>query len=159
MAAGELESMIPQVEAMDHGTALAARRRSLSREGELIAGGTFILVAAFLYPYAQGFIDRVTPGCLLHRVTGIPCLLCGMTRSMAATAHGRLAEAFRLHLLGPPLFAVLLLGILALVIEKSIGRPILPRPDERQRRYVAWGVLGLLIGAYVARLVFFGVNV
>ncbi len=42
--------------------------------------------------------------CGWRRLTGWPCLGCGLTRSFAFMAHGRLADAFRMHPLGPLLF-------------------------------------------------------
>lgn len=134
-------------------------RRSISREAEMLAAGFIILGGSFLYPYMEGIITRFTPGCLFHRITGLPCLLCGMTRSMAATAHGRLDEALRLHLLGPPLFFLVLVTTFLLAIELLTSRPILPRPGRRGRVIMAWGALALLAAAWVARLAFFGVNI
>lgn len=159
MAVAGMDRTGLDAEGMGEGAALTGSRGRESHEAELIAGGALVLLASFLYPYLNGVIDRVTPGCIFHRLTGIPCLLCGMTRSFAATSHGQLAEAFRLHLLGPPLFAALLAGTLALAVEQMMGRPILPRPDRRQRRILAWGALVLLVAALAARLFLFGVNV
>ena len=143
------------------GTAPAGIRRGgrISREAQLLAGGTFILVASFLYTYVEGIVGTVSPGCLFKRVTGLPCLLCGMTRSMAATAHGQFADAFRFHLLGPPFFALVVVVTVLLAAEYASSRRILPRPGERAWKTMAWGTLGLLTAAWVARLVFFGVNV
>ena len=95
-------SEVNRGEISTEGSPLTRRRFSLSREGELLALGVIVLGASFLYPLVEGFVSRVTPGCIFYRVTGIPCLLCGMTRSMAATSQGQLVEAFRFHLLGPP---------------------------------------------------------
>lgn len=130
-----------------------------SREAEFLAGGFIILGIAFVYPYVEGLVNRFTPGCLFHRVTGLPCLLCGMTRSLAATAHGRLEEAFRLHLLGPPVFFLVVAATAALTAELVSSRRILPRPGRGAVKMAAWGVLGLLIAAWVARMTLFGVNV
>jgi len=141
------------------GSQLHRRRFSLSREGELLALGVIVLGASFLYPLVEGFVSRVTPGCIFYRVTGIPCLLCGMTRSMAATSQGQLVEAFRFHILGPPLFLLVVVVTAALAAEFIISRPILPRPGKRTRRIMAWGTLGLLVVAWVIRLAVFGTNI
>lgn len=124
-----------------------------------LAGGTLVLVASFLYPYLQGWVERVSPGCLFHRLTGLPCLLCGMTRSMAATSHGKLTEAFRYHLLGPPLYFLVLATTLGLFLERALGRRLLPRPDDEAKRIMAKMGLALLVAVWVARLMIFGVNV
>ena len=128
--------------------------KGVSGETQLLCGGLLVLGGSFLYPYLESFLDRVNPGCLFHRVSGLPGLLCGMTRSLAATAHGRLAEAFRLHLLGPPLFATC-----ALLAEKALGRPILPKPGKNTWKRLSWIALVLLTAAWVAKLAAFGVNV
>jgi Protein of unknown function (DUF2752) len=160
MDLGEAAGAGTGYDAVESGRAVLERgRRHISREGEILAGGVIILAGSFVYPYIQGFATHVTPGCIFHRITGLPCLLCGMTRSMVATAHGRLGEAFRFHLLGPPLFAVIAVVIIALSLEFAMGRPILPRLDRRGRMLLGWGVLGLLVAAWVARLAFFGINV
>ncbi len=142
--------------------AAAAKPRlggGLSREAGMLVAGLFVIAGAFLYPYVEGIADAVMPGCLFHRVTGIPCLLCGMTRSFAAAAHGHLLEAFRLHLLGPPFFILVLLLTALLIAEYALSRRILPRPGTRVWRHLGWGTLGLLAAAWVARLIAFGVNV
>ena len=139
--------------------ALPRRRFSLSREGELLTLGLIVLGASFLYPLIEGFVSRVTPGCLFHRITGIPCLLCGMTRSMAATSQGQLTEAFRFHILGPPLFLLVVVVTAVLAAEFAFSRPILPRPGKRARKIMAWGTLGLLVAVWVIRLAVFGTNI
>jgi hypothetical protein len=135
------------------------RSRRISHEAGLLGGGILILVGAFIYPYLEGIADTITPGCLFHRITGLPCLLCGMTRSLAATAHGHLGDAFRMHLLGPPLFLAITVVSVALMAEFVMSRRILPRPSERAWKSIAWATLGMLTVAWVARLVFFGVNI
>lgn len=128
-------------------------------EGQLIAGGLALLAGSFAYPYLQGLLSWIGPACLFKRVTGLPCLLCGMTRSLAATAHGHLREAFRLHLLGPPLYAAAAAMTALLVCERALGRRLLPRPDEKARKKMARCALGLLAAAWAARLAFFGAYV
>lgn len=123
-----------------------------------IAGGLVVLGASYLYPYLQGWIHRLYPGCLFYRITGLPCLLCGMTRSFAAVSHGRFAEAFRLHLLGPPSFFLILGGTLVLVYQRLRGHEVLPRLDERAWRRLGRAAMAALAAAWVARLLLFGVN-
>ena len=156
---GVEESEVHHEEMSAGGLPLPRRRFSISREGELLSLGVIILGVSFLYPLVEGFVSRVTPGCLFHRITGIPCLLCGMTRSMAATSQGHLVEAFRFHLLGPPLFLLVVVVTAALAAEFVVSRPILPRPGKRTRRILAWGTLGLLTVTWVVRLAVFGVNI
>jgi len=134
-------------------------KRRISQEALMLGGGILILVGAFVYPYLEGIADTVMPGCLFHRITGLPCLLCGMTRSLAATTQGHLGEAFRMHLLGPPLFLAVSVVSVVLAAEFILSRRILPRPGERAWKSIGWWTLGMLTAAWVARLVFFGINV
>jgi hypothetical protein len=47
--------------------------------------------------------------CLFHRLTGLPCPTCGLTRSWSALLHGQWTDACRFHALGPAaLFALVL---------------------------------------------------
>lgn len=123
-----------------------------------MAGGLAVIAGSFLYPYADDWIRHITPGCLFRRLTGVPCLLCGMTRSMAAAAHGDLEGSFRLHLLGPPLFFLAIAGTVILALETLLGRAVLPRPGKEARRAVARAVLAVLVAAWVLRLFIFGVG-
>jgi len=156
MAAPESEAGYGDMGAMPAG--LRVKRR-ISHEAAMLGGGILILVGAFVYPYLEGIADTITPGCLFHRITGLPCLLCGMTRSFAATIHGHLGEAFRMHLLGPPLFLAVLVVSAALAAEFIFSRRILPRPGEQAWKSIGLWTLGILAAAWVARLVFFGINV
>jgi len=134
------------------------RGRRFSREAEVLGAGVLIITGAFLYPYLENLVGSLMPGCLFHRLTGLPCLLCGMTRSLAATAHGHLGEAFRFHLLGPPFFFLTLVVTVLLAAEFVLSRRFSPRPGARAWKYISWWTLGLLSAAWIARLVFFGNN-
>ena len=42
---------------------------------------------------------RLGIGCILRRLTGIPCPGCGMTRALLCAAQLRFADAFRYHMM------------------------------------------------------------
>jgi hypothetical protein len=134
-------------------------RRQLSPRAQLLGGGLIILAGSFAYSHLGALTEHIGGVCLFHRVTHLPCLLCGMTRSMSATAQGHLADAFTYHFLGPPLFLAVTGGVALLAAEYVLRRPILPRPSRRARVFVGWGILALLVAAWVAKLVVFGANV
>ena len=139
----------------------AARRGrgdAVAREMALLGLGLFILCGVYVYPCLEGVAGAMMPGCLFHRITGLPCLLCGMTRSFVASAHGHVGEAFRLHLLGPPLFLCVAVVTVLLVLERVLSRRILPRPRTRAWERLGWGMLGLLTAAWVARMALLGSN-
>lgn len=50
--------------------------------------------------------------CVFKTVTSIPCPLCGLTRSAAATLHGDFTAGFRFHPLGPILLIALIVNLL-----------------------------------------------
>lgn len=62
-------------------------------------GATGILLVAFFV--ALGFWDAAAHAgpdlCLFHRVTGVACPACGLTRAAAALARGDFARSLRLH--------------------------------------------------------------
>jgi hypothetical protein len=62
--------------------------------------------------------------CLFHRLTGRPCPLCGLTRSILATAHGRWSEAVHWHPFGPLVVAALAATAVVCLIQAV-------RPDWR----------------------------
>lgn len=43
----------------------------------------------------------LSPGCSFKRLTGHPCLGCGLTRGFAAFSHGRIGEGLGYNLLTP----------------------------------------------------------
>ncbi len=71
----------------------------------LFAGlSAFFVVAWFCRPYLSAIPDV----CMVKRMSGTGCPGCGLTRSVAATAHLQFQEAIQFHLFGPlVLFAAL----------------------------------------------------
>ncbi len=114
--------------------------------GESLAtlGAAGVLVMSLLY--VPGKMPPISQ-CLLSEVTGVPCPLCGMTRSFCAAAKGRLAEALAWHPLGPVLFAatvaVLLIGLYDVFAERDLLRSLTSRiPLDNPRLYLgAYGIL------------------
>ena len=91
----------------------------------LLGAGSAAVVytARQLHPDARGFGTHQQlglPPCEFHRMTGIACPGCGLTTSFAHTSHGELLGAFKSHLMGPSLFAAVL--ILALFAPYALVR-------------------------------------
>jgi hypothetical protein len=103
------------------------------------------LVALFL---ALGFLrPALAEGpdfCLFHRVTGIACPGCGLTRAAAAFARGDIAASLRWH----PLF--LLLAAEAAVTWLTWG--IAPAAVRRVAPPLALATGVLLIAVWIVRL-------
>jgi hypothetical protein len=82
------------------------------------AVGLVLLLVARFVPVA-----KLLPGwgCGLRRLTGYPCLSCGMTRSFEWFARGRFADSFLINPLGFFLAALVPVGVLYLLL-----RPLRP---------------------------------
>jgi len=84
-------------------------RRKIAAPGILVM---LIFLFAAIYLWQCG--PSTMPGCLFHRLTGMECAGCGMTRATYALLHGRLGEAIRFNPFGMLLlpFAVVVGGII-----------------------------------------------
>ncbi len=127
------------------------RRIALRREERLVRAVLAAMTAsglAMLFLLGPGEIPIWS--CLFHDLTGYSCFTCGLTRSLHAAAGGHLLASFQLHLLGPILFAGMLLGAVTWTVEAAAGRAIGPEGLGRAGRAVflsiaaIWVIYGLL---------------
>ena len=80
-----------------------------------IAALTAVFVTAWFWTW-EG------PGlCSFHRLTGLDCPGCGMTRAFHQLSHGNLAEALEFNLLSPVVFFSFLLVLLLDVFQFATG--------------------------------------
>ncbi len=98
-----------------------------------------VTVATLLAPES---VDRLPSACAFRRVTGLPCPGCGLTRSWALTAHGRLGDAIDRHPFGPLTFAAALL-----VVLRGPGAVPKAEPTTNQQRILATVATGWLAWA------------
>lgn len=89
---------------------------------------------------APDSIERLPPACTFRQVTGLPCPGCGLTRSWALTAHGRLGEALRRHPFGPLTFV----GALAVVLRGPGAVPMRTLPVAQRHALTSLGVTWLV---------------
>lgn len=82
-------------------------------------------------------------GCLFHRLTGLDCPGCGMTRATHAVLNGRFSEAFRFNPLGMILLPIGVVGGLALLPAWLRGKPMPGMVKALSR--AAWPLLGLIV--------------
>jgi hypothetical protein len=116
------------------------------RFGGVVAAG-IALVAAFVWT-PEAF---PLPSCLFRDLTGMSCFTCGLTRSLHAMAHGDLAGAARFHLMGPPLFAFVIVGAGIWTIEAVRGRTIPLRRGAVRTVLVSGGLFW--VGYWVTRFI------
>lgn len=78
--------------------------------GDVRVGGGLMLAAAVIRPMVPG-----TPGlpCPWRSLTGLPCPLCGMTRSVTACVHLDFGRALATNPAGPLVVALAVAALLA----------------------------------------------
>ena len=115
-------------------------RVDLDLRGMRTAGG-LMLVAGIVWPLHPRVLEMP---CVFHAVTGIPCPLCGMTRSVTATIHLRLHDALAVNPAG-------VVAVVAAILLLLLRRP--PRVVSVARWTVPLGIT-LLWSCQLLRLLF-----
>ena len=116
-------------------------RRARRGAAALVAGG--LLAAAFLLPARQPLGFDV---CLLQRLTGVPCLACGLTRSVCLFAQGEWGASLRMHPAGWLAFGALAVVCSWLAGEAAANRDLGAGARTRLLGQALWlgGALSLL---------------
>lgn len=103
-----------------------------------------VLAASFVWPAGESRIVL----CWFRAATGMPCPGCGLTRSICALSHLRLAEAVRFHPFGPLVYLLLVTLVVALVAGEERRRWIAARFNAH--RTLAHRVYWTLVGGFIA---------
>lgn len=111
--------------------------------------GAVVLAGLALVLYQQGPHASWFPGCLFHRLTGLDCPSCGMTRAAHAVLHGRFGEAMRYNPLG-----MVVVPVLGVFVGMRI--PAWLRGDTQSLGFRVsaggvWWILGVVLGYWVLR--------
>lgn len=126
----------------------------LKKEGPVLFLSTLVISLSFFMPTLQNHGMWMRIPCLFKKVTGLPCLTCGLTRSLSRTSHGDISGALRMHLLGPFAFAVIcLLGFLSLA-ALAFGYRLHVRIPPQVRNAAVRMVISLALFAWAMKVVF-----
>lgn len=132
----------------------------LRRNEFYYVAGFFLMVAAmYIHPLLSRGPVGSTSFCAFKRITGIPCLMCGMTRSFVASAHLRFAEAFEYHFMGPPFLAVLAICFVIAFYLLITGQRLEKQISDKARRTFWIFLFVSFFTAWVLKIVLYGNNV
>lgn len=99
----------------------------VGRAAAALAIGLLIAAAAVVPPARPLPVDL----CVLHNLTGLPCLTCGLTRAVCLLLQGWWGESVRMHPAAAPALALACLVAVSLGLEaargRTAGRPLLRR--------------------------------
>ncbi|MBM3472802.1 MAG: DUF2752 domain-containing protein [Armatimonadetes bacterium] len=148
------------MEEMAEGLVIEARVKA--RRGHmqwLVLCAAVIVASALLEVQPRGITVPGAPGrplpglCVSRTVFHMNCPTCGMTRSFAAMAHGRLRLAFALHRLGPLGFLLVLLQVPLRAYAVFTG--VLPRAvrNPRLATRIIVALVIALVGNWIVNLV------
>ena len=115
----------------------------------VVLGALALGIAAVLLYQSSRLSLPWMPGCTFHKLTGLNCPGCGMTRAVQATLHGRIGDAFLLNPIGMILLplAFLVLGIE--IISWIRGKPVPLRLQLGSRG--AWGIVWMVTIFWILR--------
>ena len=133
--------------------AAAALHRAPARRRERLLGAllaAMLLGGAFVLPP-----DRPLPidVCLWHRVTGLSCLTCGLTRAACLFARGLWRESLAMHAAGWLMLSGLAVAAVWMGAEAAAGRDLGPRLKTRLLAISLWGGAVLSVFARVRDLI------
>jgi Protein of unknown function (DUF2752) len=112
----------------------------------VLAAGLGAWAVAQLSPMAD-----LLPGCVFKRLTGVPCVTCGLTRCAMALGRWDWTTAFHWHPVAAGL-SVLLPGFALWDLRRAWrGEDYPPLPDSRAVRYSLWALLVVTWALQVAR--------
>jgi len=96
--------------------------------------------------------DRYLTGCIFNTITGIPCPLCGITRSMYITLHGEFIGAFFLHPLGPIILMILIYILITKILTLFSTRiKVIQIPINNRTITI---ICCIILGVWIFRLLF-----
>ncbi|HDZ59226.1 MAG TPA: DUF2752 domain-containing protein [Actinobacteria bacterium] len=91
--------------------------------------------------------------CPVLALTGVPCLMCGITRSFLSMGGGDITGAFVFHPLGP-VFYLMLAGLFLVTLFSIVTRKQFRVSLSRGlRRNLIWGGTAIILAAWLVKVV------
>jgi len=91
--------------------------------------------------------------CTFHELTGLPCMFCGLTRSVQALLRGDVAASLRWHALGPIIFICIAVFGAGCLLAALTGWCIhLTAAGKRAVRVASYAVAALALVYWALRL-------
>jgi hypothetical protein len=98
--------------------------------------------------------ESIAIPCWIKWLTGIPCPMCGMTRSLTALLQGDFERSMSFHGLGIVMLGGLLSTLLLVSAELLLGRTmVFTRCDRTLKKTIAFSVISLFLIHHGIRLV------
>lgn len=114
--------------------------------------GALVLSAVFAVSFILPSSGVGVTVCMFRRAFGIACPGCGLTRSFIELSHGHLTQAFRMHPLGPVMYAAFAFYMVKWVTETATRRYLLGELERKLKEPVLWGFMVAILTVWVCRL-------
>ncbi len=114
----------------------------------IVAVGVLVLMVALGWLRQHGPVGWLPP-CTFHRLTGLHCPGCGMTRATFAALHGRFGLAFRANPVGMVLLPLVIIGLGLEVLGWARAKPLPWRLSLGA--YGGWVVAGTVVVFWLLR--------
>ncbi|MDD5448838.1 MAG: DUF2752 domain-containing protein [Actinomycetota bacterium] len=127
----------------------------LKKEGSILLLSTLALSLTFLMQTLEELKMWIRIPCLFKKATGLPCLTCGLTRSLSCTSHGDISGSLKIHLLGPFVFVgICLLGFYSLA-ALVFGYRLRVKIPPKLRDAAAHMAMSIALPAWAMKVIFF----
>ena len=87
-------------------------------------------------------LEKMTPVCFFHAVSGLACPTCGVTRSLVLLAHGNLRKALSMNPLFATIFVLALIYFFYCIIRRILlfprVKPLVTSAEERLIIVFVW---------------------
>jgi len=110
-----------------------------------------LIFSLFQFKQLDGIING--PLCLFRRLTGKPCLFCGLSRSLLNSFRLNLRDAFLFHFAGVFVFFAVIALAINTYVEAFTGKKVHIVLSGKGRRIIAFCAVILLLSQWLYKLI------